>query len=165
MSHTVTITRLPDEQNDDYEFEFGGNHGGDCAVLMPCKRKACQAMKPEYSDERGRHGREHLFRDGDWLVESDQCALRYVFEQVGTNETFEGLTLGTYPVRVEWEDDWWLEVQKSSTPEQPAAFLDHKFQPGKFSETCQVMLARYRCPYPPEAHPIPESTTDTKGTP
>jgi hypothetical protein len=112
MSHTVTITRLPDEQSDDYEFEFGGTHGGDCAVLMPCKRKACQAMKPDYGDERSRHGKEHTFRDGDWLVESDQCALRYVFEQIGTNETFEGLTLGTYPVRIEWEDDtWWLEVQ------------------------------------------------------
>lgn len=115
MSHTVTITRLPDEQSDDYAYEFGGTHGGDCAVLVECKRKACQAMNPDYGYERVRHGKEHTFRDGDWLVESDQCALRYVFEQSGPEETFEGLTLGTYPVHIEWGDVWWLEVQTGGT--------------------------------------------------
>lgn len=115
MSHTVTITRLPDEESDDYEYEFGGTHGWDCAVLQRCKRKACQAMNPAYGDERVRHGREHTHRDGDWLVESDECALHYVFEQVGPIETFQGLDLGTYPVRIEWDDDWWLEVQNPTT--------------------------------------------------
>jgi hypothetical protein len=112
MSHTVTITKLPDEESDDYESTFGGEHGYDCQVLILCKRKACQAMNPDYSDERVRHGREHLYRDGDWLAVSDQCALRYVFETVTEYETFEGLGVGTYPVRVEWEDEtWWIEVQ------------------------------------------------------
>ena len=30
MTHTVTLTRLPDEESDDYEYQFGGTHGGDC---------------------------------------------------------------------------------------------------------------------------------------
>jgi hypothetical protein len=112
MTHTVTITRLPDDHNDDYESTFGGSHGNDCTVLLECKRKACQAMNPDYGDERVRHGREHQHRDGIWLVESDLCALRYVFESRTEWETFEGIPLGTYPVRVEWEDnEWWVEVQ------------------------------------------------------
>jgi len=113
MSHTVTITKLPDEESDDYEYEFGGTHGSDCEVYVRCKRKACQAMNPHYEpyDERVRHGKQHFHRDGEWMVESDQCALRYVFESVTAEETFGGLGLGTYPVSIEWEDDWWLEVQ------------------------------------------------------
>jgi hypothetical protein len=75
-------------------------------------------MNPEREplDERIRHGRRHFHRDGDWLVESDKCALSYVFEWVTEAETFEGLELGTYPVRVEWEDSWWLEVQAPVLP-------------------------------------------------
>lgn len=113
MSHTVTLTKLPDDESDDYEFTFGGEHGADCQVFIECKRKACQAMNPEYEpyDERVRHGKVHFHRDGDWLVESDLCALRYVFEQSGESEAFDGLALGTYPIRIEWEDTWWIEVQ------------------------------------------------------
>lgn len=114
MSHNVTITRLPDDEHDDYEYTFGGDHGSDCGVWVACKRKACQAMNPEYEpyDERVRHGKEHFHRDGDWLVESDQCALRYVFEWSTEWDAFNGIEVGTYPIRIEWEDTWWIEVQE-----------------------------------------------------
>lgn len=113
MSHTVTITRLPNEESDDYEYTFGGTHGADCAVLWECKRKACRAMNPEYEpfDERLRHGKTHYYRDGMWCCESDDCALRYVFECVTEEETFDGVALGTYPIVIEWDDGWWIEVQ------------------------------------------------------
>lgn len=112
MSHTVTISRLPDGESDDYEFEFGGGHGHDCQVLVECKRKACQAMHPDYGDERVRHGRDHFYRDGMWLAVSDLCALRFAFEGRSKEETFDGIALGTYPIRIEWEDEsWWVEVQ------------------------------------------------------
>lgn len=116
MAHTVTITRLPDEDRDDYEYEFGGTHGSDCMVGKGCPRKACQAMDHEHDagTERTRHGLEHWWNwdNREWIVHNTKdCALRYVFECTGTHETFEGLTLGTYPVRIEWEDNWWLEVQ------------------------------------------------------
>lgn len=33
--------------------------------------------------------------------------------------------------------------------------VDHVYKPGKFSQSCQVMLARYPCPYGPEDHAQP----------
>ena len=113
MSHTVTITRLPDEESDDYEYTFGGTHGHDCTVLKRCARKSCQAMSPYYDTERVRHGKQHEWRDGEWLVESDDCGVRFVFELRGDIETFDEaeVSLGTYPVLVVWEDGWFLEVQ------------------------------------------------------
>jgi hypothetical protein len=116
MAHDVTITRLPNEESDDWEYTFGGTHGHDCTVLMPCTLRRCQGLKREYyyGDERTAHGVAHEYRDGEWLVESDQCALRYVFESVTEGETFEGIELGTYPVRIDWDDDsWWVEVQRA----------------------------------------------------
>ena len=124
MTHTVTIRSLPDETTDDYGYEFGGTHGFDCQVFNRCKRKACQAMDPhhEAGDERTRHGRYHFHRDGEWLVEGDDCALRFVFESRGDIETFDGLALGTYPVLVCWEDDdWWIEVQEPDERESDHA--------------------------------------------
>lgn len=114
MSHTVTITRLPDEDSDDYEYTFGGEHGGDCEVYVECARKACQAMNPDYAphDERFRHGKRHIHLDVGWCAETDICALRYVFEGCTEGETFEGIEVGTYPIRIEFEDgSFWVEVQ------------------------------------------------------
>lgn len=118
MSHTVTLTRLPDEESDDYEYSFSGTHGRDCQVFRRCGRAACQRMDPfaHPGDERVRHGKEHFHRDGEWLVESDDCGLRFAFESRGDEETFDGIPLGTYPVIVCWEDDdWWVEVQYSGS--------------------------------------------------
>ena len=116
MSHTVTITRLPDDESDDYEYTFGGTHGADCMVGKRCPRKACQAMNHEHDagTERSRHGLEHWWNwdNREWIVhDTTDCALGYVFEYRTDIETFDGLGLGTYPVRIEWEDSWWLEVQ------------------------------------------------------
>lgn len=114
MPHTVTLTRLPDEDSDDFEYEWGGSHGSDCQVLMPCRLKRCEGLKRDYDygHERLAHGVEHEYRDGDWLVLSDICALRYVFEYVTEWETFDGIPLGTYPVFIDWDgDDWHAEVQ------------------------------------------------------
>lgn len=112
MTHTVTITRTPDETSDDWEYAFDGDHGPECAVWDECARKACSGMNPDYEPgyERFRHGKTHEYRDGAWFVETDRCALRYVFEHQGDDETFEGLGIGEYEVRICWDDSWWLEV-------------------------------------------------------
>lgn len=120
MSHTVTITRLPDATSDDYAYEFGGSHGPDCEVYRPCPRAACQRMDPDHpaGDERLRHSVHHEYREGHWLVVTDECALGFVFEAVSDIDTFTeaGVGLGTYPVVIQWEDEnWWLEVQPPTT--------------------------------------------------
>lgn len=123
MSHTVTITRLPDEESDDYEYTFGGTHGNDCMVGNRCERWACQTMNPDYETERTRHGVTHWWNSDnrEWIVhDTTDCALGYVFEYIGEIETFEGLGLDTYPVRIEWEDTWWLEVQNPPVKQEGA---------------------------------------------
>jgi hypothetical protein len=117
MTHTVTLTRLPDEGSDDYEYTFGGEHDGNCESGRECMRKACSAMNPDYGDERLRHGKHHWHADGTWWV-YDSCALRYVFETVTEEETFDGIPLGTYPLHVEWDGEYWhVEVQYSEPTE------------------------------------------------
>lgn len=113
MSHTVTITKLPDDTSDDWEYTFGGEHSQECSVWDGCNRAACVKMNPDYppGDERFRHGKLHEYRDGEWLIETDKCALRFVFEHGGIEDAFDGLSIGTYPVTICWEDTWWLEVQ------------------------------------------------------
>lgn len=118
MSHTVTIAKLPDEESDDYEYTFGGTHGNDCMVGTRCTRWACQTMNSDYETERTRHGLTHWWNydNREWIVhDTTDCALGYAFEYRTEDETFEGLELGTYPVRIEWEDTWWLEVQMPVT--------------------------------------------------
>ena len=114
MSHTVTITKLPDEESDDHEYEFGGTCDHSCMVGKRCARKACQEMDPDYDPERTRHGVEHWWNwdNREWIVhDTEDCALHHVFENVTEWETFDGVGLGTFPVFINWEDFWSLEVQ------------------------------------------------------
>ena len=73
MSHTITITRLPDETQDDAEYVVGGSCDSKCTIWWECRRKACSAMDPEHAagDERVRHGKVHRHIWGvGWCVES-----------------------------------------------------------------------------------------------
>lgn len=114
MSHTVTITRLPNEESDDYIYEFGGTCDGSCMVGKRCERESCQAMDSDEETERTEHGLEHWWNwdNREWIVhDTEDCALGHVFEHVTEDETFDGVGLGTFPVHIEWEDFWSLEVQ------------------------------------------------------
>lgn len=117
MSHNVSITSLPDDTTDDYEYKFGGTHGRDCEVWVPCNLSRCQGLKRDYEwgDERTAHGVLHEYRGGEWLIESDTCALSYVFESATEDEHFGGLGIGTYPVSIDWDgDDWLMQVHESN---------------------------------------------------
>lgn len=114
MAHTVTITRLPDETSDDYEYTFAGECDGTCMVGKRCPSAECQAVEHD-EDDLHAHGQYHWWNydNAEWIVhDTEDCALHHAFEMVTEDETFEGLTLGTYPVLVMWEDSWWLEVQQ-----------------------------------------------------
>jgi hypothetical protein len=114
MSHTIIVTRMPDETSDDVEFTIGGEHGHDCEVLTPCKRARCRGLRRDYDygDERTAHGVFHEFRDGEWLVTNKRlCGLNYAFgDDMTWNEQIERAGLGTHPVTVEWDGDWWLMI-------------------------------------------------------
>lgn len=51
------------------------------------------------------------------------------------------------------EDDPFHRCACDATKMERKPFVDHAFQPGKFSPNkCQVQLSRYPCPYPREDH-------------
>lgn len=114
MSHTVTITRLPEDESDDYEYTFGGTCDHTCMVGKRCEQESCQAMDHDEEAERVAHGLDHWWNwdNREWIVhDTTDCALGYAFEIVTEDETFGGVGLGTFPVHIEWEDGWWIEVQ------------------------------------------------------
>lgn len=59
----------------------------------------------------------------------------------------------------------WCGLEFSDENTAPTYRADHGFTPGKFSESCQVMMARYRCPYGQEDHDpkLPREDTDAFG--
>lgn len=124
MSHTVTVTRLPDETSDDTEYEFGGTHDGNCETYIACNKD--WHRHPDISrygdDEWGtKRAGPHMRIDGSWMVENlGGCALRYVFESEPPGEVLEGIAVGeTRHVDLDWDgDDWHLEVHES-TPTRP----------------------------------------------
>jgi hypothetical protein len=122
MSHTITVTRTPDESSDDYEYEFGGTHGYDCEVFTECckvwHRHPSEDTKYEcFGDDEWSTKRAgpHKMIDGVWMIEqTDGCALRYVFESQTVEETLEGVKSGeTRAVTAEWDGGrWTLAVHK-----------------------------------------------------
>jgi len=125
MSHTITITRLPDEDNDDADYAIDGECTPACRVWRGCKRKACQRMNPDYPpfDERNRHGVEHQRIDGEWMVETNDCGIQYA-DDVAMNAD-DVTELGTYELRVDWDGDSWLTnvggIVHACTPAKPGA--------------------------------------------
>lgn len=108
MSHTITITRLPDETQDDAEYVIGGSCDSKCTVWWECRRKACSAMDPEHAagDERVRHGKVHRHIWGvGWCVESTDCGEQFAYDL--SMQADAAPALGTYPLSIEWDGDGW----------------------------------------------------------
>ena len=108
MSHTITITRLPDETQDDAEYVIGGSCDSKCTVWWECRRKACSAMDPEHAagDERVRHGKVHRHIWGvGWCVESTDCGEQFAYDL--SMQADAAPALGTYPLFIEWDGDGW----------------------------------------------------------
>ncbi|WP_030149535.1 hypothetical protein [Mycetocola saprophilus] len=112
MVHTITLTKLPDETSDDFEYEIGGEHDQSCAVSKRCPRARCQAMNPDNDPgpERRRHGVDHWHLDGEWFIEDPTgCGLDHVFESTSEAEYFDGRELGVYEPSLTWDDEWYIE--------------------------------------------------------
>jgi hypothetical protein len=129
MSHTVTITKLPDETSDGIEYEFGGTHDAKCEFYRECSKGWHRHPNGEDRDSdewsTKRAPQPHMYLDGRWCVpvdQNDQCALTFVFEGYGSDETLEGIGLGeTRDVYCDWDGECWslvvLEVPANKTIE------------------------------------------------
>ena len=117
MSHTITITRLPDETSDDVEYTVGGTCEPGCRIWRECKRKACRALSADFDvpTERTRHGVEHQLIGGvGWAVETNTCGVTYAYYLTLDAER-EG-KLGTFPLEISWDGDFWDAFIDSSNP-------------------------------------------------
>lgn len=107
MSHTVTITKLPDEETDDTEFTIGGTCGHYCIAWTECRRTRCQKDPERVGyDERDVHGVEHMYIDGVWMVSTGKCALKVM--DWSDENICDLKELGTFALDVEWDGDWWI---------------------------------------------------------
>jgi hypothetical protein len=123
MSHTITITRLPGDEGDDADYEIGGDCEPGCLVWKECKRAACKRMNNIYPpfDERYRHGVEHQFIEGEWMVETNMCGLQYAYDLA--LEAADIPELGTYKLVVDWDGDHWLASIAAELTKEPSDVL------------------------------------------
>ena len=118
MSHTVTITRVPDDESDDTEYEFGGTHDSNCETFRECRKTWHRHPTGDHDSEWGtKRAGPHQFIDGTWMVPDGACALHYVFENEGPSEALGGIDVGeTRNVDTEWDGDSWALVVLGLVP-------------------------------------------------
>lgn len=119
MSHTVTITSVPDETSDDIGYEFGGTHDSRCEFYKPCRKEWHRHPTSEDICDEGEWSTKraglHAYVEGEWMVladpEKDGCALRFAFEADPPEEVLYDLGLGeTRDVSTEWDGECWSLV-------------------------------------------------------
>ena len=123
MSHTVTITKRPDETSDDIEYHFGGTHDANCEFYAICPNAQHRHPKNPDNFEDGWSTKQvpevHQYLDGEWMVAVDQeerCALSFVFEGWSEEDALGGVALGeTRDVSCIWDGEGWeLEVSPAA---------------------------------------------------
>lgn len=107
MSHTITITRLPDDERDDAEYTIGGSCDQWCTVWRECDEKHPAPTDDEIaSGEATWHGVEHMsILDIGWSVQTTECGLDYAYDLGLEADRVEAL--GAYVLDVEWDGDGW----------------------------------------------------------
>lgn len=126
MSHTVTVTKLPDATSDDIEYEFGGTHNWGCETYKECRKEWHRHPDLEIYDGDDewstKRAGPHVLVEGMWTVAGDPdetCALRYVFEGCTAEEALEGVAVGeTRNVTPEWDGDGWTLIVHPPTEQQ-----------------------------------------------
>lgn len=109
--HTVTFTKVPNEEQDDLEYTIDSCPGGDCVVWWECKE--CHERKPsEIEDDEGEytaHGERHQRIDDVWMTEGKGCAIATTDSGTeGMCEIAETAGLGTHQIDCSyWGDGHW----------------------------------------------------------
>lgn len=110
MSHTVTVTKIPDDESDDVEYTIGGTHDQSCLAYQDCLKswhrhpKNEEIVGDEWGNERVGY---HSWIEGEWMVPmKNRCGFDIAFEY--DNPEFQMNQIGTYSVEVDWDGDWWI---------------------------------------------------------
>jgi hypothetical protein len=105
--HTITITRLPDDENDDTAYVIGGEHDSTCQVWRECdgEHPDAECTPEERSGDMILHGIRHRLIDHMWCHWTDECAVDHCTE-LGLEADEKG-ELGTFVLDIEWDDDFY----------------------------------------------------------
>lgn len=121
--HVITVTRVPDENNDDVELTVDHCSGTGCSVWNQCNDQ-CAGYQPSAKEledgQHENHGASHQLIEGFWMTESGVCALTGTDSgSDGVHSVAEEAGLGTHHVSVDyWGDGIW---EVSLAPEGAAA--------------------------------------------
>ena len=131
-NHTITVTAVPNDENDDIEFTIDHCPGGQCAVWWECKTCAEYIPTEDEIDEGeyARHGEDHQRIDGYWMTQSEQCALGSTDSGAdGAREVADEAGLGTHEVSIDYSGDGHWDVFLVPAPTLPVGAtvtgLDH----------------------------------------
>lgn len=124
--HIITVTRVPDEHNDDIELTVDHCSGNGCTVWNQCT-VLCVGYQPTANEaddcRHENHGTVHNLIDGFWMTESTACALTGTDSGMdGVNSAAEAAGLGTHRVSVDyWGDGIWEVALVPGETKQGAA--------------------------------------------
>jgi hypothetical protein len=111
MSHTVTVTKLPDMDDENLEYEVGGEHDSQCEFYRPCHKDWHRHPKNEselmetWSTKRVPE--VHAWLDGEWMtLAHGECAVAFCYELDNSLRDWV-YAPGTYPLKIEWDGDCW----------------------------------------------------------
>lgn len=110
MSHTITITKLPDDVDDDIHYKIGGTCDGRCEFYRPCTKLWHRHPKNEWGDMDDEWGNSrvgpHMWLEGEWMkVAEGECAVQFA-DCIGEHAEDNG-QLGTFALALEWDGDSW----------------------------------------------------------
>lgn len=113
MSHLLIVTRLPDDEHDDYGYIVTGEHDIHCETWRSCLKDWHRHPQNDY----GQYGYDewstkrvpevHQFIENEWMVKiPNGCGLRECDDL-----TEEIDRLGVYRVHVEYHEYWSAQLE------------------------------------------------------
>lgn len=115
MTHTITVTAVPTQDSDDYEWSEGGSCDSRCTAYWFCGNVSHRHPSAEYGYLNGdwstkRTPQPHRFIDGQWMIETKStCG----YQESDHGDIFFDLTkikpqIGdTFGIDVDWDGDFW----------------------------------------------------------
>lgn len=128
MTHTMIVTKLPDENDDDIIYSIEGPHDAACRVWYPCADdKPCVSEPSPFVrsvedpicdvEDWTFHGVEHRWIEESWMVLSVECASFSDGAQDDLNFIALKRGIGSHPVDIDyWGDGIWQALDLTPEP-------------------------------------------------